>query len=186
MEKKKTKKTKKNTKVIGKTPAHYNEDVMKMIKIGVIVIACFAIIYFVTAFINGEFSNKEEEQEEVEIQNEEILMGETFEKSDSEYMIMYYDFTDNNYSNLYAMLVETYKAEEDALPMYTVDLSTNFSKKYMAGEGESSNKNPTSLSNLKISGATLIRIKDKKVINYIEGKDNIKNYIEELTKDDAE
>lgn len=186
MEKKKTKKTKKNTKVIGKTPAHYNEDVMKMIKIGVIVIACFAIIYFVTAFINGEFSNKEEEQEEVEIQNEEILMGETFEKSDSEYMIMYYDFTDNNYSNLYAMLVETYKAEEDALPMYTVDLSTNFSKKYMVKEGESSNKNPTSLSNLKISGATLIRIKDKKVINYIEGKDNIKNYIEELTKDDAE
>ena len=186
MEKKKTKKTKKNTKVIGKTPAHYNEDVMKMIKIGVIVIACFAIIYFVTAFINGEFSNKEEEQEEVQIQNEEILMGETFEKSDSEYMIMYYDFTDNNYSNLYAMLVETYKAEEDALPMYIVDLSTNFSKKYMAKEGESSNKNPTSLSNLKISGATLIRIKDKKVINYIEGKDNIKNYIEELTKDDAE
>ena len=186
MEKKKTKKTKKNTKVIGKTPAHYNEDVMKMIKIGVIVIACFAIIYFVTAFINGEFSNKEEEQEEVQIQNEEILMGETFEKSDSEYMIMYYDFTDNNYSNLYAMLVETYKAEEDTLPMYTVDLSTNFSKKYMAKEGEPSNKNPTSLSNLKISGATLIRIKDKKVINYIEGKDNIKNYIEELTKDDAE
>lgn len=186
MEKKKTKKTKKNTKVIGKTPAHYNEDVMKMIKIGVIVIACFAIIYFVTAFINGEFSNKEEEKQEVQIQNEEILMGETFEKSDSEYMIMYYDFTDNNYSNLYAMLVETYKAEEDALPMYTVDLSTNFSKKYMTKEGESSNKNPTSLSNLKISGATLIRIKDKKVINYIEGKDNIKNYIEELTKDDAE
>ncbi len=187
MEKKKTKKAKKNKKVIGKTPAHYNEDVMKMIKIGVIVIACFAIIYFVTAFINGEFSNKNnDDEQEVEIQKEEILMGETFEKDDSEYMIMYYDFTDELYSNLYSMLVETYKAKENAIPMYKVDLSTNFSKKYMVKEGESSNKNPTSLSNLKINGATLIRINNKKVTKYIEGKDNIKNYIKELTKTDSE
>ena len=66
--------------------------------------------------------------------------------------------------------------------MYKVDLSTNFSKKYMTKEGEVSNTAPTSLANLKISGSTLIRIKDKQVVTYLEGKDNIKSYIEELVK----
>lgn len=175
-------KVKKNKKVISKTPAHYNEDAMKMIKIGIIVIICFAVIYFVTAIINGEIFNKKNAKTDPEIQKVEILMGETFEKSDSEYIIVYYDFKDTNYSGLYDALVSNYNSAGKEVPMYKVDLSTNFSKKYMAQKGESANYYPTSLSNLKISGATLIRIKDKQVIKYIEGKDNIKNYIEEIVK----
>lgn len=175
-------KVKKSKKVISKTPAHYNEDVMKMIKIGVIVIVCFAVIYFVTAIINGEIFGKKDTSVDSEIQKVEILMGETFEKNDSEYVIVYYDFKDNNYSGLYDALVSNYNSSGKEVPMYKVDLSTNFSKKYMTKEGESSNNYPTSLSELKISGPTLIRIKDKQVIKYIEGKDNIKNYIEEIVK----
>lgn len=182
MAKKESKKVKKNKKVVGSTPAHYNEDVVKMVKIGVIVLLCFALIYFVTAIINGEIFGKEEEAPEVEIQKVEILMGETFEKKDSEYMIIYYDFDDRIYSSLYSMLVENYNAYNQDIPMYKVDLSTNFSKKYVAGEEESSNTSPTALSNLKVKGATLIRIKDKKVVKYIEGKDNIKSYIDGITE----
>lgn len=182
MTKKETKKVKKNKKVIGSTPAHYNEDVVKMIKIGVIVILCFAIIYFATAIINGELFGKKEKTAAPEIQKVEILMGETFEKKDSEYMIMYYDFEDKLYSGLYSALLENYNSVNKDVPMYKVDLSTNFSKKYMAKEEESSNTTPTGISNLKIKGATIIRIKNKQVVKYIEGKDNIKTYIEEVTK----
>lgn len=180
MAKKETQKVKKNKKIIGSTPAHYNEDVVRMIKIGVTVIICFVILYFATELIN-KYKNKEEEVE-TEIQKVEILMGETFEKKDSEYMIVYYDFDDKIYSGLYSTLVESYNYLNVDVPMYKVDLSTNFSKKYMATEEENSNTNPTSLSNLKVKGATLIRIKDKKVVKYIEGKDNIKNYIDEEMK----
>lgn len=180
MTKKEIKKVKKNKKVIGKTPAHYNEDVVRIVKIGLAVIITFAIIYFATELIN-KYRNKTPEVE-TEIQQVEILMGETFEKKDSDYIIVYYDFNDKMHSGLYSMLVENYNAYKKDVPMYKVNLSTNFSKKYLVQEGEISNTNPTALSNLKINGATLIRIKDKKVINYIEGKDNIKNYIDELMK----
>lgn len=181
MAKKETKKVKKNKKVIGNTSANYNEDVVKIIKIVCAIAICFAMVYFATSIINGELFGKEETTE-VEIQKVEILMGETFEKEDSEYIITYYDFDDKIYSNLYTMLVEKYNSNSKAIPMYKVDLSTNFSKKYMASEEENSNTNPTELSNLKIKGATLIRIKDKKVVKYIEGKDDIKSYIDELIK----
>jgi len=180
MAKKETKKVKKNKKVIGSTPANYNEDVVRMVKIGVIVLVCFAIIYLATELIN-KYRNNEAEVE-TEIQKVEILMGETFEKKDSEYIVVYYDFEDKLYSDLYSMLVENYNSKGKEVPMYKVDLSTNFSKKYMATEEEASNTNPTGLSNLKVKGATLIRIKDKQVVNYVEGKDNIKNYVNEIMK----
>jgi len=180
MAKKEVKKVKKNKKNIGKTPAHYDGEVGRIIKIAVSVIITFAIVFFVTELIN-KYRNKVDEPE-VEIQNVEILMGETFEKKDSEYIIIYYDFEDKMYSDLYSMLVENYNSVKTDIPMYKVDLSTNFSKKYMASAEEGSNTNPTSLSNLKIKGDTLIRIKDKAVIKYIEGKDNIKNYVNEIIK----
>lgn len=180
MVKKETKKVKKNKKVIGNTPAHYNEDVVKMVKIGVIVVVCFAIVYLATSIIMN--LKDKEEKVETEIQKVEILMGETFEKKDSEYIIVYYDFEDKIYASLYSMLVENYNSSNKDVPMYKVNLSTNFSKKYMASDEEVSNTNPTGLSNLKIKGSTLIRIKDKKVTKYMEGKENIKNYIEEIMK----
>ena len=180
MAKKETKKVKKNKKIVDRTPAHYNEDVVRIIKIGLVVLVCFAVFYIATELIN-KYKNREQEVE-VEIQNVEILMGETFEKKDSEYMIVYYDFTDKLYSDLYSMIVNNYNSNVLDVPMYKVDLSTNFSKNYVATEKESSNTTPTSLSNLKVKGATLIRIKDKQVITYLEGKDNIKNYVDGLVK----
>ena len=180
MAKKEVRKVKKNKNVIGNTSS--NDDVTKIIKIICAIVIVFAIVYFATAIINGELFSKKETEEEVEIQKVEILMGETFEKKDSEYMIVYYDFEDKIYSNLYTMIVDNYNSSNKDIPMYKVDLSTNFSKKYMATEDESSNTNPTSLSNLKIKGATLIRIKDKKVVKYVEGKDNIKSYVDGLLK----
>lgn len=180
MAKKETKKVKKNKKVIGNTPAHYNEEVVRMAKIGIVVLVCFALIYFATGLINKYRSNKTEL--ETEIQNVEILMGETFEKKDNDYIIVYYDFDDKIYADLYDMIVENYNSLGKETPMYKVDLSTNFSKKYMAQDEEPSNTAPTALSNLKVKGATLIRIQNKTVVTYLEGKDAIKNYVDGLLK----
>jgi hypothetical protein len=180
MAKKEIKKVKKNKKVIGNTPAHYNEEVVRMAKIGIAVLVTFAIIYFATGLINKYRSSKDEV--ETEIQNVEILMGETFEKKDNDYIIVYYDFEDKIYADLYGMMVENYNSYGKEVPMYKVDLSTNFSKKYIATGEEASNTAPTALSNLKVKGATLIRIQDKTVVTYLEGKDAIKNYVDELVK----
>ena len=50
-----------------------------------------------------------------------------------------------------------------------------FNKKYVT-DGES-NKNPTKASEFLINGATLIKVNDNKVVDYIEGYDSINNYL---------
>ena len=172
-------KQQKKNRVVNNTSS--SDEISKIIKIISVIAVCFAIVYFATSYITERMSNKEEEQE-VQIQKEEILISETFEKTDKEYVVMYYDYEDDVNANLYAMLIQNYNNKKKDVPIYKVDLASNLSKNYVAQDEEKSNANPTSLSNLKIKGATIVRIKDKKVIKYIEGKDSIKSYFEELTK----
>jgi len=179
MTKKQMRKLKKNTRVVGNTSS--NDEASKIIKIISVIAVCFAIVYFATSYITGKMSDSSEEKE-VEIQKEEILIGETFEKTDKEYMVVYYDYEDDFNADLYAMLIQNYNNKKNDVPIYKVDLASNLSKNYVVQDEEKSNTKPTSLSNLKIKGATVIRIKDKKVIKYVEGKDSIKSYFEELVK----
>ena len=158
-----------------------SDENSKIIKIISAIAVCFAIVYFATSYITGRMSDKEETGE-VEIQKEEILITETFEKTDKEYMVVYYDYEDDINAGLYTMLIQNYNNKKKDVPIYKVDLASNLSKNYLAQDEEKSNTKPTSLSNLKIKGATVIRIKDKKVIKYVEGKDSIKSYFAELTK----
>lgn len=181
MTRKEMRKQQKKNRVVNNTSS--SDEISKIIKIISAIAVCFAIVYFATSYITGRMSGKEETGE-VEIQKEEILITETFEKTDKEYMIVYYDYEDDINAGLYAMLIQNYNNnnKKKDVPVYKVDLASNLSKNYLAQDEEKSNTKPTSLSNLKIKGATVIRIKDKKVIKYVEGKDSIKSYFEELTK----
>lgn len=179
MTRKEMRKQQKKNRVVNNTSS--SDEISKIIKIISAIAVCFAIVYFATSYITGRMSDKEETGE-VEIQKEEILISETFEKTDKEYMVVYYDYEDDLNANLYTMLIQNYNNKKKDVPIYKVDLASNLSKNYVAQGEEKSNTKPTSLSNLKIKGATVIRIKDKKVIKYLEGKDSIKSYFEELTK----
>jgi len=179
MTRKEMRKQQKKNRVVNNTSS--SDEISKIIKIISAIAVCFAIIYFATSYITGRM-NGNEETGEVEIQKEEILIGETFEKTDKEYMVVYYNYKEDINADLYAMLIQNYNNKKKDIPIYKVDLSSNLSKDYLALENEKSNTKPTSLSNLKINGATVIRIKDKKVVKYVEGKDNIKTYFDGLTK----
>lgn len=165
---------------ISSTKANYNEDLVRIIKIGAIVIVSFAIIYLVTAIVTGEIKlGKKKETAEVEIQNEKRLAGETFEIKDTEYMVLYYDF-DHMDSALYEMIYSNYKSLSKNEKLYIVDLASGFNKKYVVSDNNVTNPNVTNISELKVKSPTLIRIKDKKVIKYLETKDSIKTYFSEI------
>lgn len=176
MSKSKTKKS----NVIKRNKAYYNENLVKGVKIFGILILIFAIIYIGTAIATGEIKlNKDETKEEQTIiQDEEILAGSTFNINKNEYMVLYYDFTNNN-SGIYDMLYSNYTSSQKDLPkMYKVDLSKGFNKGYLS-DGKL-NQNPSNINELKVKDPTLIRIKDKKVVKFISSKDEIKKYINGL------
>lgn len=172
-------KNNKKSSVIERNKTDYNDNLFKILKILGIVLIMFIIIYIGTAIVTGEIKLKKdkEEEKEVTIQTEEILAGSTFNITDKEYMVLYYDFEAAD-SGIYGMLYSNYGSSNSNVKMYKVDLSKGFNKSYVT-DGKV-NTNPSNIDELKVKKPTLIRIKNKKVTKFITSKEEIKKYINSL------
>lgn len=130
----------------------------------VLFLLCF---YILTVYItNKNDTGTEEKEKTVEISKDEIIIGRSLSMGKGEYYVLYFD---GYLRDTYDEIAKNYKGE---LPIYKVDMTSPFNKKYVT-DGES-NKNPTKISEFKINGPTLMKISNKKVVEYIEGEDNIR------------
>ena len=134
----------------------------------ILFLLCF---YILTVYITNKNNDDTEKEKEkvVEINNEYILLGRSLSMGKGDYYVIYFHIND---SNIYDEIVKKYGGE---LPIYKVDMSIAFNKKF-ATDGES-NKNPTKISEFKINRPTLIRVSNKKVVEYIEGEGAIRTIL---------
>ena len=147
-----------------------SEQISKVIKYLIIVVIIFVGVYFLTDYITNHSSNSNYKKQvgEATIQSDKILAGSTFNKSDDEYYVLFYDVTGNStYTDLYS----TYKEKEDHLPIYYVDIKEGLNSKFI---GEDVNEEPSDISELKVNGTTLIKISNKEVEEFITNEDEIK------------
>ena len=116
-------------------------DYMRIIKIGIGVLLIFGLVYLGTAIGMGEIKLDEKKQEQVEngIQYEEIIGGNTFSRTDKEYYVLFYDFKDQ-YGSYYKSLIQSYKAQDNSLAVYLVDLNKKINEAYIAGENDTVKK----------------------------------------------
>ena len=87
----------------------------------------------------------------------------------NEYYVLFDDF-----SNLKSDSYVSYLAGKSDIKVYKVDLSKPENKVF---KSEESNKNAKRASELKINDVTLIRIKNGKIVNYIESSAKIEEYL---------
>lgn len=156
---------------------------LKIIKLLLIVALVIGIVYLVTAIVNGEINfskEKETEETEVTIQKEEILAGQSLNRTDTEYYVLMYNFTSENASLLTA-IKDKYVAL-NKLPVYIVDLDKAFNQKYIVEETETIVEKPKAINELKVKEATLFKVKNNKVTERITSEDKIKTTIKNLTK----
>jgi hypothetical protein len=149
-----------------------SEEMYRMLKVLAIVVIALVAFYFIFAISRGEisFGNKDEDKE-VEIQNKEILAGNIFSKSESEYYVLMYDFSKNDsitYNNIY----DLYNNYNGANKIYLVDLSRQFNSGYVVED--KSKVNVSSIDSLKVVNGTLIKVKEGKGVSYSVGIDDIK------------
>lgn len=170
----KRKNTTKGKEIMQRIDTTSSKESKKMLLILSVLIVILAVFYLIVSLATGKI--KLNETTEAEIQYSEILAGSTFKQNADEYLVLYYDYTMENAAD-YTSLVSTYTQKEESLALYTVDLSRKFNTTYIKKDNEESNKNPTTAKELKLSNPTLIKIKDKKVTEYIEGYEQIKNYM---------
>jgi hypothetical protein len=125
------------------------------------VLIVFALFYFITTLVAG---NKpilhEKEKTPAVIQYKEILAGETFNRLDSEYYVLFFDFNGED-----ASYYKTIASTSEKI-VYIVDLSNSFNKSIVS---EETNKSAQNASELKVKEATLIKIKNKRNVLYFEG-----------------
>lgn len=163
---KKQSKKRNNRNVIEEVITSENDFMNKFyIAAGVILfLLCF---YILTVYITNKNNTETEEKEKtVEISKDKIVLGSSLSMK-GDYYVVYYENNDTMNE-----IVNNYKGE---LPLYKVDMSSAFNKKY-ATDGES-NKNPKKISEFLINGPTLIKVSNKNVVDYIEGEDAIRTIL---------
>lgn len=174
----KKKKTKNNVSRVNskseskKQEKQFSEDASfsGAIKLIIVVFIILLVFYLLTVVILSKKSSIPVSN--ASIQYTKILAGESFDQKEKDYYVFYYSMDDDN-STSYADLVSKYREKENPLPIYTVDLSEGFNKKYLA---DTENKVASKASELKINGTTLIHFKDNKIDEYITS--SFENYLD--------
>lgn len=152
--------------------------------VAVIVLFIFFSFYILTLYITSKHSEEDastnyqepEEQSSTTTSTsyDDIMLGRSLSMADEDYFVLCYDKTADNASD-FSTIINNYTSLDDHLDIYSVDLSSSFNKKYLT-EGES-NKNPTDTSSFAINGPTLFKVSNHSVVDYIEGEEEISNYL---------
>ena len=161
--------------------ANYEDnEISKLIKLIVIVTVIFLAFYAITYFINKKDEPKEETSTST-IQYDEILIGNLLTQPNDDYYVMIYDEDDYN-KVVYDAYLSMYSKKEDALRYYTATLNNPFNEIF---KSDKSNFEISKITDLKLTGSTLIKVSDKKIQKYYEGEDIIE-HLKEISKEEDE
>lgn len=152
-----------------------DNELIKLLKIVIIITAIFGAFYLLTIFLNKE-EEKEVIEEKNEIQYDEILIGNILTQPNDEYFVLIYDIEDINFG-LYDVYINQYKNIKDSLRFYEAVINNPLNASYI---GENNFK-ITNIKDFRVNETTLLQIKNKKIKKYYIG-DNIKKTLSELVK----
>lgn len=173
---------KKKQKLNYKSSYSSDSEVSKIIKILIGVALFLVVFYFLAMLMTGElkFGNQRKNDiTESKIQYDEILAGETLNKNNTEYYVLYFDFSEN-IASTYLTYRDGYLKKDGSFAMYLVDLEKGFNNKYISSEGENREEYPNNIDNLKVTNPTIVKVKDRKVVERIEGRENVKKFLKDI------
>ena len=156
---------------MAKSNSEAENEVYRFIKILIIVVIFIVGAYFLTnKIVGGDYDIKKDGQKG-EISTNNIIVGSLLNRPYDTYYALAYKSKDND-AVVYETYLRTYESKEESLRIYFIDLDNSLNKDYYTSD--SSNPKATKIEDLKISAPTLIKVKDGKIIKYIEGKSEIK------------
>ena len=145
------------------------DSLYKSVIITVVVVLLFVGLFYLFAVY---ITNKPEKIKipDESISYEQITAGSTFNMSDDEYVVLFYSRENNSEIT---SKISNYKVKNNT-SVYYVDLDDAINNSV---KSDSSNKTATKASELKVVNPTLIKINNGKIVEYVEGQNNVVNYI---------
>lgn len=148
-----------------------NFDMKKAVKMLVIIFVILALFYGLSLLLTKSSSTKVEKKGSAEIQNREILLGSSFNRKDNEYLVVFYNKKAN--ASLTEAIVN-YRTKDKHLPTYEVDMGNGMNASH---KSDVSNQYAESVEELQINGTTLIKFNKGKIVEYVEGDNEVTEYL---------
>ena len=147
-------------------------EVKKAIIIIIVILVTIILMYLLTTRILTK-SNKIDRTLATEsvIGYDKILAGESFNRSEDEYYVIYFDST-NDYS-IISSLVSSYQLNSDNTKLYNVDLSDGINKKYIT-DGDVVT---TDAASLLVKDNTLLKFENGEVVETVTDIKEIINFL---------
>lgn len=141
-------------------------NLISLIKMIVVIIIVVFMFYGLTVLItkNKKTGSQDDINNNTEIQYDEILIGNIYDQKEEEYYVLV-ELT-SDYITLNDILTN-YNSKTEKIKLYTADLDNGFNKKYLGEKSNFENKYPI------FNKSTLLKIKNKQLIEYVEGTDKI-------------
>ena len=161
-----------NRQLINEEESFKLKNVIIIVLIIMVVLVSF---YFITKYV---LEHKKDNTPVVEsvIDREKIIFGQIFNRADSEYYVIAYNSNEKS-KDIYSKYIDKYNSKEGSIKFYEIDLKDDFNKSFISSKSNI----VSSIDDLKVSGDTLFKIKDKKIVEYKEGSNDISSYLKELS-----
>lgn len=159
------KQAKREGKSLQKEVLKEENQIKKLIGITILVVVLIGIIYLISAlFITKELDwfDKKEKESQTLVTNT-ILASEIFKQQEETYYVYFYDYTKED-----TQITSIINTKLSSNKIYKVDTNSALNNKYIS---EESNKNATSLEELKVKSPTIIKVSDMTIIEYYEGNE---------------
>jgi len=170
----KSRKRERNKKKEIDPKSEMKSNIITVISIGLVI--AFVYVGVILLEKSGAFEAGYTKPDKVtEISYSDILIGEAFNRNESDYLVLFDEFDSNTYDVYVRGLAEQYESKN----IYYVDMSLSPNKNY---KSEEVNTNPKNVNDLKINGITLMRVLNGKVTEYITGSENVANYLKKWKK----
>lgn len=147
-----------------------------LITLGIVIIV-FLIFYLITTLVVKPAKKEEQKNDTyVNFDSTLITLDHLLDRKDNEYYVLAIktDSKVNNYE-IYNRYITTYKAKENSLKIYNVDLSDSFNNRYIGESNITDN-----LAELKVKEDTLFKIKDGKIEKHYIGSLEVSKALSEL------
>ncbi len=138
------------------------------IVLGIVVILVAGVFVLSKVLIKHEAADLEYQSGNVSTTT--AIVGTILNQKESEYYVLAYDYNSTD-STAYETYASNYATSANKLKVYFLDLSNAFNKDFYVTEN--SNPKATSIKDLKIKNGTLIKVKSGKIVEYVEGLENI-------------
>lgn len=166
---------KKDTKKMKNVKTEEQKEIIKFLIILVVVVVLVVGIYFFTK----KFVTKEDEKKEEitgTVNYNVTIVGELLNRPYDEYYVLAYDSKGTKAGQYQGIYSNFTSSPASTTKMYYIDLANKLNEEYRSSE--ETNPKATSISELKLGELTLIKVKDGKIVKYLEDEDAIKKELE--------